>query len=104
MVRKIKVHVNLVQNYLCRVEVRRLTMAHNDPSDVATMVAARGWLYINASSPKLPLPSYLPTKLLLTMISYCPLKNGKIVSDILQILSHIHSGSIPRNALVVCKT
>lgn len=54
-----------------------LTKAHSAPSSVATMVAARGVLYMSASSPKLPLLSYFPTHTLApsfcTKISYTPL-------------------------------
>lgn len=38
--------------------------AHREPSEPAWMVAARGWLYSRASSPKLPLSLYV-------WISFC---------------------------------
>lgn len=54
-----------------------LTRAHRAPCWVATIVAARGVLYIRASSPKLPLLSYFPTHRLApsfcTKISNVPL-------------------------------
>lgn len=59
----------------------RLTKPHRAPSSVATMVAARGVLYMRASSPKLPLLLYFPTHTrtpsFSTKISYTPLKHPR---------------------------
>lgn len=56
-----------------------LTIAQRDPSLTAVMVAARGMLYMRASSPKLPEFSYLPTSLFFsvsvdTKMLYVPLR------------------------------
>lgn len=53
-----------------------LTSPHSAPSWVAMMVAARGVLYMSASSPKLPLLSYWPTHVPNTAMSYTPLEKG----------------------------
>ena len=41
----------------------KLTKLHRTPGVEALIVAARGILYMRASSPKKPLPSYEPTLL-----------------------------------------
>ena len=62
-----------------KMEMKTITIAHNDPFVMARTVAARGILYINANSPKLPAPTYLPTSLsnpfssLVTTIENVPL-------------------------------
>ena len=44
--------------YSCKQSpTKQLTMAHSEPSVVAIIVAARGQLYIKASSPKDPAPA-----------------------------------------------
>lgn len=52
-----------------------LTSPHRAPSWVAMMVAARGVLYMSASSPKLPLLLYWPTQFPDTTMSKTPLQN-----------------------------
>lgn len=58
-----------------------LTRPHRAPSCVAMIVAARGVLYMRASSPKLPLLSYFPTHTLTppfcTRMSYTPLERRR---------------------------
>lgn len=71
-----------------------LTRAHRAPSCVATIVAARGVLYMRASSPKLPLLSYFPTHKFVpsfcTKISNVPLRSERTVQQPLINVSICH--------------
>lgn len=63
------------------------TIAHSEPAVIARTVAARGMLYISASSPKLPVPMYLPTSFsvpssLATTIEKVPLCQGNDVEGL----------------------
>lgn len=62
-----------------------LTSPQRAPSCLEMMVAARGVLYISASSPKLPLllywPTQQPTPSFCTTISYTPLQQKQNVTE-----------------------
>ena len=59
---------------------KALTKLHSVPSDVATIVAARGMLYMRANSPKKPEFSNWLTLVSLIIISYVPLKKELVYS------------------------